>query len=611
MATHRSVGAKLGAALRVEAMAYIVNFLTRLLDRFLGFSIMGRLLLPIVGCIVVFFTSSTLWWMNLQTSTLKHAFENEVVMAQTFVAPPVAAAVWDFNADGANGAIAGIVEIEDALFAKVFVDGEVFAEMALEGTDPAGWDSGVSEVLAMEGETARLSIEEVEYIKFPVRHSDGSVVGEMVIGFDHSKVVAVVNQLYMQSLIVGVAMVLVMAFIVYIIAASVTRPLSGIIERIDGLRQGDTEGDVPSDTRKDELGRLARAVVEFVQTIKANKELEEQSKTAAREQSEVVGELADGLNNLAQGLLSHRITAEVGEDYEMLLTDFNKTAEALDDVIGRVLATISQIEDETGSMAEGTHNLSKRTESQAATLEETAAAISQITESVQNATDQTKSVEATVDATKAEAMRGGDIVKRAVGAMQDIEESAGKISEINRVIEDISFQTNLLALNAGVEAARAGDSGRGFAVVASEVRSLALRSATSANEIKELIDNSTDKVQVGVELVDAAGKAIEEIITKIEAVSKLAVQIAEGSRDQATAITEINAGVMDLDRVTQQNASLVDRSSAQGRALQEAASELAELVASFRPSSVDQRAAREAEHEADAEHAELSFRHSA
>ncbi len=571
-------------------MAYLVKLMTRLLDRFLGFSIMGRLLLPIVGCIVIFFTSSTVWWMNLQSTTLQHTFDRKIAMAQTFVGPPVATAVWDFNADGAMGAIAGIVQMEDALFAKVMVDGEAFAEVALEGANMDGWNEGIAEVLAIESEEARLSVGETEFIKFPVRHSDGSIVGEMVMGFDHSRVAAMLNQLYIQSLLVGLAMVLVMAFIVYVIAASVTLPLAGIIERIDALREGDTEGEVPSAKRKDELGRLARAVVEFVQTIKANKTLEEQSREAARAQSEVVGELADGLNSLAQGVLSHRITAEVGEDYEVLLSDFNKTAAALDDVIGRVLATISQIEDETGSMAEGTHNLSKRTESQAATLEETAAAISQITESVQNATNQTKSVEATVDATKAEALRGGDIVKRAVGAMQDIEDSAGKISEINRVIEDISFQTNLLALNAGVEAARAGDSGRGFAVVASEVRSLALRSATSANEIKELIDNSTDKVQVGVELVDAAGKAIEEIIKKIEEVSTLAVQIAEGSRDQATAITEINAGVMDLDRVTQQNASLVDRSSAQGRALQEAAGELAELVASFRPSSLEQTA---------------------
>ncbi|WP_412555375.1 methyl-accepting chemotaxis protein [Shimia sp. MIT1388] len=554
--------------------------------RSFGLSIMGRLLLPIVACILVSFIATTVFWVTKQSNTLIKAFESELALSQTFVAPPVAAAVWDFNTDGAAGAIAGVTQMENALFAKVFVDGELFAKVAVEGADQTGWEDGVAEILAMEEAEARFEANHVAYVKFPIHHTDGTVVAEMVMGFYDGVIAAVVNELYMQSLIAVAVICLVMSAIVYFSAAGVTRPLARIVARITALREGDTASEVPSTDRKDELGRLARAVREFVETIKANKAMEDQAKESAREQSEVVNELADGLNHLAQGQLSHRITAEFSSDYEMLRADFNKTAEALDDVIGRVLGTISQIEDETGEMAEGTQNLAKRTEAQAATLEETAAAIGSITDGVQTASDQTKSVENTVDATKEEALRGGEIVKSAVDAMQDIKDSAGKISEINRVIEDISFQTNLLALNAGVEAARAGDSGRGFAVVASEVRSLALRSATSAHEIKELIDTSSDQVEVGVDLVDQAGKAIEGIITKIQEVSRLAVQIADSSRDQATAITEINSGVMDLDRVTQQNASLVDRSSAQGRALQEAARELAELVASFRPSSV-------------------------
>ncbi len=554
--------------------------------RSFGVSIMGRLLLPIVACILVSFIATTVFWVSKQSNTLIKAFESELALSQTFVAPPVAAAVWDFNTDGAEGAIAGVTQMENALFAKVFVDGEQFAEVAVEGADQTGWEEGIAEILAMEEAEARLEANHVAYVKFPIHHSDGSVVAVMVMGFYDGVIAAVVNELYMQSLIAVAAICLIMSGIVYYAAAGVTRPLAAIVARISALREGDTASDVPSTDRKDELGRLARAVLEFVETIKTNKAMEDQAQETAREQSEVVNELADGLNHLAQGQLSHRITTEFSSDYEMLRADFNKTAEALDDVIGRVLGTISQIEDETGEMAEGTQNLAKRTEAQAATLEETAAAIGSITDSVQVASDQTKSVESTVDATKVEALRGGEIVKSAVEAMHDIKDSAGKISEINRVIEDISFQTNLLALNAGVEAARAGDSGRGFAVVASEVRSLALRSATSAHEIKELIDTSSEQVEVGVDLVDQAGKAIEGIILKIQDVSKLAVQIADSSRDQATAITEINSGVMDLDRVTQQNASLVDRSSEQGRALQKAASELAELVASFRPSSV-------------------------
>ncbi|TCL00383.1 methyl-accepting chemotaxis protein [Shimia isoporae] len=563
--------------------------------RFLGKSIMGRLLLPIIACIAISNAAYTTFWVNKQSSTLVDAFENELQLAQTFVAPPIAAAVWDFNSDAANGAIQGITQMDDALFAQVIVDGDIFAEVAAEGAENENWAEGIAQILELEDASARLGIGSVDYIKFPIVHSDGSTVAQMVLGFNNGTIDAVVQNLYVQSIITGLLIVLIVGAIVYFSAASVTKPLARIVERIAALREGDLDSEVPGADRHDELGRLSGAVSEFVETMRANAELEKNSKAASKEQAEVVGELAKGLNQLAKGMLSHRITAEMSDDYVMLRSDFNETASALDDVIGRVLSTIDQIEQQTHQMADGTRDLAKRTENQAATLEETAAAIGQITSSVQTASDQAKEVETTVSATKAEAERGGDVVKRAVDAMREIKDSADQISAINSVIEDISFQTNLLALNAGVEAARAGDAGRGFAVVASEVRSLALRASTSASEIGELIDTSSDKVAIGVELVDEAGQAIEAIVDKIQDVSALVVKIAESSNDQATSITEINSGVSDLDRVTQQNASLVEHSSEQGRALQIAASELAEQVAAFRPSKKAPKKVQEVE----------------
>ncbi|MEX5576628.1 methyl-accepting chemotaxis protein [Pseudophaeobacter sp. A-200-2] len=557
----------------------------RQLSRFLGMSIKKKLLLPILACIVVSNIAYTVFWASKHSSALIDAFEDEVGLAQRFVGPPVAAAVWDFNSDAAQGVIQGVADMENALFAQVVVDGETFTEVFVSEDRRAEVTGAVETLLADPQEEKTTEVNQVVYVKFPISLTDGTVVGEMVMGFDNSAIQDTVSALYLQSAVIGLAICLAIGLIVYFSAASVTRPLDRIVDRIDALRNGDTDSAVPEKARGDELGRLAAAVVEFVEAMRANAELEGQSRAAAKEQADVVQELANGLNNLSKGNLGYRITTEMSAEYAALRSDFNQTAEALDDVIGRVLSTVGDIEGQIGEMAVGTDELSRRTENQAATLEETAAALDNITSNVQSATEQTKAVEGTIAETTSEAMRSGDIVKRTVVAMQEINEASGKISEINSVIDDISFQTNLLALNAGVEAARAGEAGRGFAVVASEVRSLALKSANSANEIRELIQSSSEKVKIGVELVDEAGKSLDEIITKIQSVSTLASQIAESSGEQASTISEINSGMTELDRVTQQNASMVLKSSEQGKSLQQAATELAQLVAQFKPSS--------------------------
>ncbi|MFW8635469.1 methyl-accepting chemotaxis protein [Cribrihabitans pelagius] len=556
----------------------------RLTKQLFAMTIKKRLLLPIIACIVLSNAAYTVFWASKHSKALLEAFESEVNLAQTFVAPPVAAAVWDFDSEGAEGALMGVTEMQDALFAQVLVEGDTFAEVFVDDSRRAEWVAPVADLLAAEQPEFSLETDQLAYVKFPVTHEEGGEVAQIVMGFHNGRVQATIQSLYLQSAAISLAVILVVALIVFFSAASVTRPLDKIIARIGALRDGDMDSPVPEARRRDELGRLAGAVGEFIQATRANAALEVQSREAAKEQAAVVQELASGLNNLAQGLLSHRINRDMSEEYVTLRSDFNKTAESLDDLIGRVLVTIGQIEDQTAQMAQGTDDLSRRTETQAATLEQTAAALDQITTNVQAATQQTSDVEHTVSDTRSEVLRCGEIVQRAVDAMREIDESASRISEINDVIEGISFQTNLLALNAGVEAARAGEFGRGFAVVASEVRNLALASTNSANEIKGLIDASSDKVKVGVGLVDEAGQAIGTIIEKIQQVSELAVQIAASSREQASTISEINSGVTELDRVTQQNASMVERSSEQGQTLKQAAAELAELVASFKPS---------------------------
>jgi methyl-accepting chemotaxis protein len=548
-------------------------------------SIKKKLLLPILACIVVSNVAYTVFWASKYSSALIEAFDKEVGLAQRFVNPPVAAAVWDFNSDAALGAIQGVAEMETALFAQAVVDNASFAEVFVNEERREEFAQEIATLLEDENAEKTIEINQVIYVKFPLVLTDGTLVGQMVMGFDISGIHETVSSLYIQCALIGLAVVLLIGVIVYLSAASVTRPLDRIVDRIDSLRSGDLESPVPEKRRGDELGRLAAAIVEFVDAMRTNAEMEQKSRADAAEQAGVVVELANGLNNLSKGNLSYRINKEMSPQYTSLRSDFNKTAETLDDLIGRVLVTISQMDQQIGEMASGTDDLSQRTENQAATLEETAAALDSITSSVRTATTQTKEVEGTIQDTTTEALRSGDIVKRTVQAMKEIDESSEQISAINSVIDDISFQTSLLALNAGVEAARAGEVGRGFAVVASEVRSLALKSANSANEIRELIRTSSEKVKVGVDLVDEAGKSLDEIIAKIQSVSALTTQIAASSGEQASTISEINAGMIELDRVTQQNASMVLKSSDQGKSLQQAASELAELVAGLKPSA--------------------------
>ena len=226
-------------------------------------------------------------------------------------------------------------------------------------------------------------------------------------------------------------------------------------------------------------------------------------------------------------------------------------------------------------------DLSKRTEQQAASLEETAAALDQITATVRRTAEGAQQASRAVSVARTDAERSGVVVKEAVSAMARIESSARQISQIIGVIDEIAFQTNLLALNAGVEAARAGDAGRGFAVVASEVRALAQRSADAAKEIKSLISASSQEVETGVKLVGDTGDSLSGIVAKVLEISDLVGEIAASAQEQAGGLNEVNAAVNQMDTVTQQNAAMVEESTAASHSLAVETAELTRLVSQF------------------------------
>ena len=239
------------------------------------------------------------------------------------------------------------------------------------------------------------------------------------------------------------------------------------------------------------------------------------------------------------------------------------------------------IQKEAEDIGRQSGELSQRTETQAATLEETAAALDELTGNVKTAADGATEDEGIVQKTRAEADSSGEIVKQTVTAMSEIESSSRQISTIIAVIDDIAFQTNLLALNAGVEAARAGEAGRGFAVVASEVRELAQRSSEAAQQIKDLIGSSSDQVARGVKLVDETGAALNAITERVVNIATLMSGMASGANEQSRGLAEINLGDGQLDKVTQQNASMVESADVASQTLRQQAATLNEIVSRF------------------------------
>lgn len=273
----------------------------------------------------------------------------------------------------------------------------------------------------------------------------------------------------------------------------------------------------------------------------------------------VVSTLQTSLTKLADRDLSTGIDTPFPEQYDQLREDFNSAILELSRTIGGVADHAAGLSDGARDVTQASDDLSRRTEGQAATLEQTAAALNDITRSVKAAADGAADVKRFVSETKDKAHASGSLIGSAASAMSGIERQSEEITKIIGVIDEIAFQTNLLSLNAGVEAARAGEAGRGFAVVATEVRALAQRSSDAARDIKTLISGSSERVDEGVNMVNTVGKALMEMIERVDQISGFVGDIANRAEDQAQKLEDINEGVTSLDRVTQQNAAMVQK----------------------------------------------------
>ncbi|MCF6369423.1 HAMP domain-containing methyl-accepting chemotaxis protein [Rhizobium halophilum] len=417
------------------------------------------------------------------------------------------------------------------------------------------------------------------------------------------------------------------AFGFYLGRRQLSAPLIEITSSMQKIAAGDYATAVPSIGRADEIGEMAAAVEVFKRNgLEVARMNEQESGSRARSDDlrvrmeAVVGAAVEGdfskridkqfgdesLDNfarnvdqlltavevgvsetgrvarsLAQGDLTQQMSGNFRGAFAELQANVNAAVESLRDAMQSVRGSTSTISGGSNELSSATNDLSKRTEQQAAALEETSAALDQITAVVRTSTERAQEATVMVSEAKESAVQSGAVVRNAVEAMERIEQASREIAQITNVIDEIAFQTNLLALNAGVEAARAGEAGKGFAVVAQEVRELAQRSAAAAKDIKGLITKSGEEVAGGVRLVQKTGEALSEIESRVLRINDHIHSIAIAAKEQATGLQEVNTAINQMDQVTQQNAAMVEETSAATQKLSSEASGLFSMVSRF------------------------------
>jgi len=469
----------------------------------------------------------------------------------------------------------------------------------------------------------------------PLTDHTGKTMGVLFVGVDKAQVEAVIYDTLQRLLWVGLGVLVVLGTIGLVAARGMMSSVPALASTMRNLSAGDYSIDVPFQNRNDEIGDMARAVGVFRENgLRVREMTEAERATEAHRQAEraemmrtlrlAFGEVVDaasegdfskrvlaafddeGLRALAQSVntlvatvekglmatgnvldalahlrLDRRMDGNFRGEFAKVQADTNRVADRLSDIVRKLQFTSRRLRDATGEILSGANNLSERTTRQAATIEETSAAMEQLAETVQDNAGRAEEANLKAQSVRSGATASGQTMQQASAAMERITESSSRISVIIGMIDEIAFQTNLLALNASVEAARAGDAGQGFAVVATEVRRLAQSAADASSEVKALIEQSATEVDRGTSLVSEAASQLEAMLKAVAENADLMTSIARASSEQASAIDEMSAAFRVLDEMTQHNAALVEETNAAIEQTEEQARQLDGLVAGF------------------------------
>ncbi|QPH54241.1 methyl-accepting chemotaxis protein [Pontivivens ytuae] len=565
-------------------MEAVRSRLSGLLALFPRHGIGRRLLLTLLAGLAVLNVVMTAVSTAQLSGALEEAIRTEIALAETLVAQPVSAALWQLDPGGAENGLRGLSAMTHFAAAKVIAEDEVFASLAATAAVP----------------------EEAVVSRVPLLSPDEAVIGMLELTFDAGPIQDRVAFVRIRTILFGVTVFLLAGLIVAALSISIVQPIRAAVVEIEGLRDGRTEDRIESAARRDEVGQVGRALDVLRRALLEKQELErekqhrdaeearlaikrneenaraEAERTARmQEQERVVTTLAAALQRVAAGDLRCTLTEPFDSIYEPLRHDYNAAIHRLSDVVAKITESAGTLSAQAKTMSSFAHDLSQRSETAAAALRQTRSATTSLAKTASDAARDTESFAKVSEQVRQITAEKRDVVRNAVGAMDDVEMSSTEIGKITLIISKIASQISILSINASIEAARAGPSGAGFAVVAESVRDLASQTARAAEEIEGSVERRSTIVTDGLTYIREADTALERIGNDVVSLSEGTQSLSTTVSAQSEDVASIDSAMVEIEGTIREGAIISNDAARASATLSQEASRLDQLVSQF------------------------------